>query len=369
MSLQSEKTLVTFDQSTKIHNTNIEKLIPLISPAVLNMFLPSTNEINQLVIKTRNEISNIIHGNDDRIILIVGPCSIHDTNSALEYAKKLNNLKQKFKNEVLIIMRCYFEKPRTISTSWKGLINDPNLNNTCKINDGIKIARQLLLNINEIGLPCAYECLDTITIQYIADLISWSCVGARTVQSQVHRQLSSGLSMPVGFKNGTSGETDIAINAILSAQNKQSFLSITQQGCACIVNSKGNKNTHIVLRGGNNGPNYDSKSVEKVQENLEKNNILGHRILIDCSHGNSNKNYKNQSNNCENISKQISNGNKNIIGIMIESNLKEGKQKLILGKPDELLYGVSITDSCISIETTEKLINIIAESVKKRRKM
>ena len=362
---ESNKILTTFDEQDGIHNTNIEKLVPMIPPACMLEEIPITKKAAQTVRNCRNDISNILTGNDDRILLVCGPCSIHNISEAMDYAKRLFALSQKVKKNVLIVMRTYFEKPRT-TVGWKGLINDPYLNDSCKINDGMRLARKLLLDISDMGLPCGYECLDTITPQYIADVMSWAAIGARTTESQVHRQLSSGLSMPVGFKNGTKGSIDIAANAIISARHSHCFLSITQQGLVAIVKSSGNKDTHIILRGGRDGPNYNKEYVKKTEDILIKSKVIP-RIMIDCSHGNSGKDYRNQPNVCRNICQQLANGNTSIMGMMMESNINEGNQKLIFGQSDKLKCGISITDSCMNFETTEEIVMELAKSVEIRR--
>lgn len=362
---ESNKILTTFDEQDGIHNTNIEKLVPMIPPACMLEEIPITKKAAQTVRICRTDISNILTGNDDRILLVCGPCSIHNISEAMKYAKKLFTLSEKVKKNVLIVMRTYFEKPRT-TVGWKGLINDPYLNDSCKINDGMRLARKLLLDISDMGLPCGYECLDTITPQYIADVMSWAAIGARTTESQVHRQLSSGLSMPVGFKNGTKGSVDIAANAIISARHSHCFLSITQQGLVAIVKSSGNKDTHIILRGGRDGPNYNEEYVKKTEDILIKSKVVP-RIMIDCSHGNSGKDYRNQPNVCRNICQQLANGNTSIMGMMMESNINEGNQKLIFGQSDKLKCGISITDSCMNFETTEEIVMELAEAVEIRR--
>ena len=359
-----------FDEMTDVlhNNTRIKKIVPITSPACMLNELPLTEKANTTVINARNEISNILNNKDDRILLICGPCSIHNIDSAYEYGEKLYKLSQLVKNNVLIVMRTYFEKPRT-TYGWKGLINDPHLDGTYKINQGMMMARKLLINLNTLGLPCGYECLDVITPQYIADAISWAAIGARTTQSQIHRQLSSGLSMPVGFKNGTFGRDEsilIAVNAIISARHEHCLLGITQQGLVAIVHTEGNEDTHIILRGTNNGPNYEEKYIKAAREQCLENNVEC-KIMVDCSHGNSGKNYKNQHKVLENICEQLSNGNNIIMGVMLESNLVEGKQKLDFGTSKQLEYGKSITDCCISFEETEKLVHMLSNAVENRR--
>ena len=347
------------------HNVNIQRIIPMIPPACLLEEIPITEKAIKTVRNARFQISEILKGNDDRLLLVCGPCSIHEINSALEYAKNLYELSKKVSEDILIVMRTYFEKPRT-TVGWKGLINDPYLNDTCKINHGMGMARKLLLDISDMGLPCGYECLDTITPQYIADVMSWAAIGARTTESQVHRQLSSGLSMPVGFKNGTKGSIEIAANAIISARHSHCFLGVTQQGLVAIIKTSGNKDTHIILRGGKDGPNYTEPYIKQTEEILRKSK-LEPKIMVDCSHGNSGKDYRNQPKVCRNVCKQIRNGNFSLMGMMMESNINEGSQKLVFGKCDTLEYGKSITDSCMSFETTEEIVLELAEAVRFRR--
>ena len=347
------------------HNVNIQRIIPMIPPACLLEEIPITEKAIKTVRSARFKISEILKGNDDRLLLVCGPCSIHEINSAIEYAKKLYELSQKVREDILIVMRTYFEKPRT-TVGWKGLINDPYLNDTCKINHGMGMARKLLLDISNMGLPCGYECLDTITPQYIADVMSWAAIGARTTESQVHRQLSSGLSMPVGFKNGTKGSIEIAANAIISSRHSHCFLGVTQQGLVAIIKTSGNKDTHIILRGGKDGPNYTEPYIKQTEDILRKSK-LEPKIMVDCSHGNSGKDYRNQPKVCRNICEQIRNGNFSLMGMMMESNINEGNQKLVFGKCDTLKYGKSITDSCMSFETTEEIVLELAEAVRFRR--
>ena len=347
------------------HNVNIQRIIPMIPPACLLEEIPITEKAIKTVRSARFKISEILKGNDDRLLLVCGPCSIHEINSAIEYAKNLYELSQKVSKDILIVMRTYFEKPRT-TVGWKGLINDPYLNDTCKINHGMGMARKLLLDISDMGLPCGYECLDTITPQYIADVMSWAAIGARTTESQVHRQLSSGLSMPVGFKNGTKGSIEIAANAIISSRHSHCFLGVTQQGLVAIIKTSGNKDTHIILRGGKDGPNYTEPYIKQTEEILRKSK-LEPKIMVDCSHGNSGKDYRNQPKVCRNVCEQIRNGNFSLMGMMMESNINEGKQKLVFGKCDTLKYGKSITDSCMSFETTEEIVLELAEAVRFRR--
>jgi len=301
---------------------------------------------------TRQEIKDIISGKSRKKLFVVGPCSIHNVEQALDYGKRLKLLADNVKEKILIVMRVYFEKPRT-TVGWKGLINDPYLNNSFHVNEGLRLARNLLLELNKIGLPCGYEVLDTITPQYISDLISWGAIGARTTESQVHRQMVSGLSMPVGFKNGTDGNKKIARDAVLSAKYNHCFMGITDTGEPAICKTKGNTACHVILRGGSKGPNYYPDDINEMKELLlEKGLTVG--IMIDCSHGNSKKNHKNQSLVLDYTVNEMKRGVP-IIGIMLESNINEGKQPL--GDATSLKYGISITDSCISIAETEMLID------------
>lgn len=341
------------DHTDQHENINVCEMKPMISPWVIKEELKITNQMRNDIISSRKIISDILKGSDNRFLVISGPCSIHDYDSAIEYAHRLKELSIKYP-KLYIVMRVYFEKPRT-NIGWKGLINDPDLNNTFNINKGIRMARELLMNICEIGLPIGCEFLDTIVPQYISDLVSWGAIGARTVESQVHRELVSGLSMPVGFKNGTSGNIRVAVDSIISAENKHCFLGITDEGTPAIITTKGNQNTHIILRGGSNGPNYSSEYINSTIDIMSKDN-LDTNIVVDCSHGNSQKIYQNQLCVAKDIVEQISKGQTRIKGIMLESHLVEGNQKLGEDK-DKLVYGKSITDACINLETTEIIFN------------
>ena len=336
-----------------MENSNIVSFQPLINPKTLKLVYPRSEKVSTLVKNTREEISRILAGESNKKLFIVGPCSIHNVEQAYTYARQLKNLADDVQDKILIVMRVYFEKPRT-TIGWKGLINDPDLNNSFQVNKGLAMARKLLIDINELGLPCGYEVLDTITPQYIADLMSWGAIGARTTESQVHRQMVSGLSMPVGFKNGTSGDMVVARDAVMSATYPHCFMGITDEGTPAICTTRGNPYCHVILRGGNTGPNYSYKDIQKMEKLLLEKEIKP-AIMIDCSHGNSCKNYKNQKNVLgETINSMYD--NKNVIGVMIESNIMEGKQTLDPQNVDKLTYGVSITDSCISIQETFQLI-------------
>ena len=335
---------------TRTENLNIVEVLPITSPEKLKDLLPVSDTIIENVLNSRNAIKKILEGEDSRILMIVGPCSIHDPKAALEYAKRLKNLADEVSETVLIVMRVYFEKPRT-TVGWKGLINDPELDGSHKINKGIELARRLLLEINALGLPCATETLDPITPQYLADLISWSAIGARTTESQTHREMASGLSMPVGFKNGTDGGLSVAINAMKSAVQSHHFLGINNKGLSSAIQTSGNRNVHLVLRGGSNGPNYDAVSIQKATEFLASEG-LPEAIVIDCNHANSAKDPSRQELVLRDAIHQIKNGNNSIIGIMIESNINGGNQSI----SSSLQYGVSITDACLDWENTNRII-------------
>ncbi len=340
----------------------IKEMRELTPPAHLIREFPCEEPAARTVQATRTAGHEILHGLDDRLLVIVGPCSIHDPKAALEYARRLAEERRKHAGELEIIMRMYFEKPRT-TVGWKGLMNDPDMDGSCRINHGLRIARELICDIVALGLPIGVEYLDLITPQYIADLVSWGAIGARTTESQSHRQLASGLSCPVGFKNGTDGNIKIACDAIGAAEHSHSFLSVTKGGISAIVTTSGNEDCHIILRGGKE-PNYDAESVAKACEILREN---GHReiVMIDASHSNSRKVCREQINVVRNICEQLSTGSKAIIGVMIESNLIEGNQKIEPGK--ELVYGQSITDACIGWDDTVDLLGNLAHAVRDRR--
>jgi 3-deoxy-7-phosphoheptulonate synthase len=336
----------------KTYDVNVKEFIPLVSPKTLQKELPITEKAAQTVISGRQTIQNIISKTDRRLLVIAGPCSIHDEKAALQYAERLNGLKDQVENTIYLVMRVYFEKPRT-NIGWKGLINDPGLDGSCDMMQGLREARRLLVEITEMGIPTATEMLDPITPQYIAGLISWSAIGARTTESQTHREMASGLSMPVGFKNCTDGGLDTALNAMIAAGSPQNFLGIDPSGQTSIVKTTGNPFTHIVLRGGRR-PNYDSASIRKATQLLHARG-LPETIIVDCSHANSNKKYKDQKIVWQDVIRQRVNGNDDIIGLMLESNLKEGRQDFTADL-SALKFGVSITDACISWETTEQLV-------------
>jgi 3-deoxy-7-phosphoheptulonate synthase len=339
----------------------ISSMKELISPSELIEQLPMSEDAINTVVETRSDIINILNGKDKRLILIVGPCSIHDSDSAHEYAQKLLEIKKKVEKNILVIMRVYFEKPRTV-IGWKGLINDPDLDNSFDINKGIKIARKLLIDLAESGIPAGHEYLDLISPQYISDVIGWGAIGARTTESQSHRELASGLSCPVGFKNGTNGSIQIAIDAIKAASKAHNFLSVTKEGKSAIFSTKGNKDCHIILRGGKK-INYQQKDVTDVSDLLIKNE-LSNNIMIDASHANSQKDHTKQKIVIKDIAGQISTGNNSICGVMLESNLVEGRQDI--GKKNDLVYGQSITDACIGWNETEELIEMLDDAISKK---
>lgn len=337
----------------------------VVAPVQVHDEIAMTESAANTITQARTDIHNVLTGVDDRLIVIVGPCSIHDVKAAHEYAGLLKNAKEQLKSDLVIIMRVYFEKPRT-TVGWKGLINDPDLNYTFNINKGLMVARELLLDLNSQGIPAATEYLDLITPQYIADLISWGAIGARTTESQVHRELASGLSCPVGFKNATDGGIKIAIDAISSAMSPHHFLSVTKEGRSAIFSTSGNEDTHIILRGGNDKPNYDAVNVEKVAEGLLKAG-LPTNIMIDFSHANSLKQCQRQIIVAEDVAGQIARGEQRITGAMVESHLKSGRQDIVDGQ--ELLYGQSITDACLDWGDTVQLLNNLAVAVQKRREI
>ena len=337
---------------TNITNINIRELSNLPSPEFYQKKYPSSEQQTSLIKESRKTIENIIEGKDSRLLLLMGPCSIHDTKAGIQYAEKLKELADKVSKNIYIVMRVYFEKPRT-TVGWKGLINDPDLNGSYNIPKGIEIAREFLSEVTRIGLPTATEFLDPFTPQYIGDLVSWGAIGARTAESQTHRQMASGLSMPIGFKNGTGGSVQLAIDGMIACNGEHAFLGIDDDGKTSIVITKGNKANHVILRGGASGPNYDKDSINEAQELLKKNN-LEPNIVVDCSHGNSNKDHNRQPIVFKDILDQRVNGNDKIIGIMLESNIKPGSQSL--GNIEDLEYGVSITDKCVGWEKTEEII-------------
>lgn len=339
-------------------------LRPLIPPAILREELPISRRASKLVLEMRQQATRIIQGKDDRLLMIVGPCSIHDPKAALEYGGLLLEQARRFEEELCLIMRVYFEKPRT-TVGWKGLINDPRLDGSFEINTGLRTARSLLSRLADMGLPSGTELLDTISPQFIDDLISWGAIGARTCESQIHRELASGLSVPVGFKNGTDGNIQIALDGIRAAQHPHHFLGVTKQGIAAIVATKGNDACHVILRGSNAGPNYFPADIQATAQALEKARLTN-RLMIDCSHGNSNKDFRCQPQVAASLAEQLAAGEKAICGVMLESHLVEGKQNVSAGR--NLVYGQSITDACLGWKETVPVLELLAKAVKARRK-
>jgi 3-deoxy-7-phosphoheptulonate synthase len=342
----------------------ITGLNPLISPAVLAYYLPLTEQASELVSSARGQADAILRGEDDRLLAVVGPCSIHDPDAALEYGQKLKVEADRLQDDVFVIMRVYFEKPRT-TVGWKGLINDPNLDDSFDINHGLRVARGLLLDLANLGLPAGTEFLDTISPQYIADLIAWGAIGARTTESQIHRELASGLSMPVGFKNGTGGSIQIALDAIESASHPHHFLSVTKEGVSAIFSTAGNASCHLILRGGKAGPNYESRDIHETAKILRQQHLT-ESVMVDCSHGNSLKDFRQQPGVARNIAAQLAAGCHVITSVMIESNLVEGNQALTPNR-DLLTRGQSITDACLGWQDTVETLDLLAEAVRARR--
>jgi 3-deoxy-7-phosphoheptulonate synthase len=348
----------------EIDNLNVAEVEVLTPPAQLRAELPMTEAAFATVKEGRRQVQDVLDGKDSRLIVVVGPCSIHDPVAALEYARRLKALADEVKDQLLVIMRVYFEKPRT-TVGWKGLINDPDMDDSFHIAKGLRIGRQLLLDINALGLPAGSEALDPVSPQYLSDLISWSAIGARTTESQTHREMSSALSMPVGFKNGTDGSVEVALNALEAVGTPHHFLGINQQGQSAVIRTRGNKYGHIILRGGSNGPNYDSVHVALVSAELVRRG-LRNAIVVDCSHANSNKDHRLQPLVMDNVVEQVADGSKAIVGLMIESNLHEGKQA-IPKDLKQLKYGVSVTDACVSWETTETMLRKAAARLRRAR--
>jgi 3-deoxy-7-phosphoheptulonate synthase len=343
----------------QLENQNLSEVTTLIPPKQAKAMHPASPAAAEVVLRTRNAIRDVLHGHDRRrLVVIVGPCSLHDPESALDYAERLRRATAGTESELIVLMRAYFEKPRT-TVGWKGLINDPRLDGSCDVAAGLQLARRLLLRINELGLPCATELLDPITPQYIADLVSWAAIGARTTESQTHREMASGLSMPVGFKNGTDGGLRIALDAMISASHSHSFLGINADGLTSVIKTRGNPDRHLVLRGGRGRPNHGAEEVARVVEAAPD---IARGVLIDCSHDNSGKNHTRQGQVCREVLAQCRGGQSAIMGLMIESNLRPGRQDWREGAPLE--YGVSLTDACIGWEETETLLGEIAGTVR-----
>jgi 3-deoxy-7-phosphoheptulonate synthase len=347
----------------KIQDLHVITTEALVAPRLLKAELAIDERIARSVVEARQTVRRIIRGEDSRLMCIVGPCSIHDPAAALDYAQRLARLRAQLEERLFIVMRVYFEKPRT-TVGWKGLINDPYLNGSFRINEGLRVARDLLVRINQAGVPAGCEFLDVISPQYIGDLVSWGAIGARTTESQVHRELASGLSAPVGFKNGTDGNVKIAVDALLAAGQKHHFLSVHKSGQVAIVETRGNDDCHIILRGGKT-PNYDAASVAAACEELAKAK-LEQKLMIDCSHANAAKQYQRQAEVARDIAAQLAAGEGRIVGVMVESNLVEGRQELQVGKP--LKFGQSITDACLGWDDSERVLETLAEAVRKRRK-
>ena len=348
-----------------MYNTDdlrIQEIRELSPPADVRQEFPITEKAAQITHETRQAVHRVLHGADDRLIAIVGPCSIHDPKAALEYATRLRGERDRHANELVVVMRVYFEKPRT-TVGWKGLINDPHLDGSFRINEGVRIARNLLLHLNDLGVPAGVEFLDMISPQYISDLVSWGAVGARTTESQLHRELASGLSCPVGFKNGTDGNIKIAVDAIRTSHHPHCFLSVTKAGHSAIVMTAGNEDCHVILRGGSK-PNYDAPSVSAACKQLAAAG-LAQRLMIDTSHSNSEKDYRKQVAVARAVAAQIAEGDERIMGVMIESHLQEGRQDLSAG--NELVYGQSITDACIGWDDTVMVLDELAQAVRARR--
>ncbi|MFK8068008.1 MAG: 3-deoxy-7-phosphoheptulonate synthase [Gammaproteobacteria bacterium] len=345
----------------KTDDLRIDEIHEVIEPAKLISELALSENATRTVLSARKAIQDIMRGDDDRLLMITGPCSIHDVDAALEYADRLKELVEKTKDDLFIVMRVYFEKPRT-TVGWKGLINDPNLDDSFEINKGLRVARKLLLDLAEKGVPTGTEFLDPISPQYVTDLISWGAIGARTTESQVHRELASGLSCPIGFKNATDGGLQIAVDAILSSSHPHHFLGTTKEGRSAIIATNGNPDCHVILRGGSDKPNYDTASIDQVSKLLDKAG-LSNRLIVDCSHANSYKDHEKQVDVGKEVADQIANGEDRIFGIMLESNLIGGRQNLVDGKAET--YGQSVTDACMGWEETEDVVQSFADAVRK----
>jgi 3-deoxy-7-phosphoheptulonate synthase len=337
----------------------IRDVRPLIPPAILLEEIPVSDRASNVVADARAAITAVVRGEDPRLLVVAGPCSIHDTTAALEYADRLVRVAGRLADRLVVVMRAYFEKPRTV-VGWKGLINDPDLDGTYRINKGLRLARQLLLDVNSRGLPTGSEFLDTQIPQHVADLTSWGAIGARTAESQIHRELASGLSMPVGFKNGTDGDTQVAIDGLVTARHPHWFPGVTKQGVAAILRTAGNDTCHLILRGGTKtGPNYEADHVAAASAQLAARGVVD-RVMVDCSHGNSQRDYRRQAAVAADVCGQVASGSRQILGIMLESSLVEGRQDHEEGKP--LVYGQSITDGCISIDQTERILEALARA-------
>ncbi len=360
-SLTKPAALSTLDK-TRIDDTRIKTVRPLLTPALLEEWLPATEQALALVESSRRAISRVLHGEDDRLVVVVGPCSIHDHAQAMEYARQLKAQADALQDDLLIVMRVYFEKPRT-TVGWKGYINDPYRDGSFNVNEGLKLARQLLLEVLELGLPTGTEFLDLLSPQFISDLVSWGAIGARTTESQSHRQLASGLSCPVGFKNGTDGGVKVASDAIVAAQSSHAFMGMTKMGQSAIFETRGNQDCHVILRGGKQ-PNYSAADVQAACELLAKSGLRP-QVMVDMSHANSSKQHRRQIDVAADVAQQIAAGDQRITGVMIESHLSEGRQDIVEGQ--DLAYGVSLTDACISIAQTIPVLQQLAAAVRTRR--
>lgn len=351
-------------QATRLDDVRIRDVRPLISPALLQYELPVDEAVQAFVERSRREVAAVVHGTDARLLVVVGPCSIHDHGQALEYARRLKALGDELREDLLPVMRVYFEKPRT-TLGWKGYINDPRLDGSFRINEGLRLARQLLLEVAQLGLPAGTEFLDLLSPQYISDLISWGAIGARTTESPSHRQLASGLSCAIGFKNGTDGSVQMAADALIACRSPHAFIGMTKMGVAAVFETDGNGDCHIILRGGSRGPNYAAADIEAACAMLRKGGVT-ERVMVDCSHANSGKDYRRQPDVARDVAKQLAGGERRILGVMIESHLREGKQELKPGSP--LQPGVSITDGCIGWEQTETLLRELAAAVRQAQR-
>ena len=345
-------------------NVRIQSVLPVATPAQVKQELPLSAAAAETTLSARTAIQDILHGRDDRLLVVVGPCSIHDPAAALDYAEKLAVVRERLARDLLIVMRVYFEKPRT-TVGWKGLINDPDLDDSYQIDKGLRLARKVLCDLNDRGMPAGVEYLDILTPQYLSDLVSWGAIGARTTESQLHREMASGLSCPVGFKNGTDGSVKVAVDAVVSARSPHRFLSLTSEGQSAIFQTTGNPDSHVILRGGSKGPNYDAGNVDAASEAMEKSGLQP-QVMIDFSHANSSKQHRRQVIVGHDVASQIAGGDRRIIGVMIESHLVEGRQDATPG--GTLTYGQSITDACIAWSDTEPLLTQLAEAVATRRK-
>jgi 3-deoxy-7-phosphoheptulonate synthase len=350
-------------QATRLDDVRIREVRPLISPALLQYELPADEAVQAFVERSRSEVAAVVHGTDARLLVVVGPCSIHDHGQALEYAQRLRRLADELRDELLLVMRVYFEKPRT-TVGWKGYINDPRLDGSFRINEGLRLARQLLLEVAQLGLPTATEFLDLLSPQYISDLVSWGAIGARTTESPSHRQLASGLSCPIGFKNGTDGSVQVAADALVACRSPHAFIGMTKMGVAAVFETAGNADCHVILRGGSRGPNYAAADVEAACAALRKSGVP-ERVMVDCSHANSAKDYRRQPEVARDVAAQLRAGEQRILGLMVESHLREGRQELKPGGP--LAPGVSLTDGCIGWEQTEGVLRELAAASASRR--